>query len=216
MSKPRYNWWPFALAIIRDYPARKAELKALQEQKITADISGMPRSGGTSRAPENLATRQLPPQEQREYDAVHAAINRTKTLPDAKLRLEMRYELQRLHVDTGSTFEILEGSYVAEAKDLTAYLGTEELINFQNQKALFTGLTVEKIEYKNGEPGDDIYLTFGLNGASYDFCVERYLTDPETEVYKTVATLNVGDVVNVEGFVYWYNGINTHITNITK
>lgn len=89
MSKPRYNWWPFALAIIRDYPARKAELKALQEQKITADISGMPRSGGTSRAPENLATRQLPPQEQREYDAVHAAINRTKTLPDAKLRLDV-------------------------------------------------------------------------------------------------------------------------------
>jgi len=115
-----------------------------------------------------------------------------------------------------ATFEILEGNYIAEPVDLTAVLGTEELINYQNQKAIFNGLTVEAIEYKNGEPGDDIYLTFGLNGASYSFCVERYLTDPSTEVYQTVATLAVGDVVNVEGFVYWYNGINTHITNITK
>ena len=89
MSKPRYNWWPFALAIIRDYPARKAALKALREQKITANISSMPQAGGTFRAPEDLAIRQLPPQEQREHDAVHTAINRTRTLPDAKLRMDV-------------------------------------------------------------------------------------------------------------------------------
>ena len=115
------------------------------------------------------------------------------------------------------TFEFVEGeAYIAEAKDLTEYLGTEELVKFQNQKAAFKGLTVAAISYKNGEPGDDIYLTFSLNGANYDFCVERYLTGPETEVYQTVATLNVGDVVDVEGFVYWYNGVNTHVTAITK
>jgi len=45
--------------------------------------------------------------------------------------------------------------------------------------------------------------------------VERYLTAPETEVYTTVGTLNVGDVVNVEGFLYWYEGVNTHITAIS-
>ena len=152
------------------------------------------------------------------YEMTCSEEDAAKLVPGTKIKVT-GYKTEwagEVEVDSGSTFEILEGNYIAEAKDLTAYLGTEELINFQNQKALFTGLTVEKIEYRNGEPGDDIYLTFGLNGASYDFCVERYLTDPETEVYKTVATLNVGDVVNVEGFVYWYNGINTHITNITK
>ena len=114
-----------------------------------------------------------------------------------------------------ATYEVLEGNYVAEAKDLTDKLGTDELINYQNQFAAFKGMTVEKIEYKNGEPGDDIYVTLGYNGASYSFCVEAYLTGADTDVYKAVGELNEGDIVNVEGFVYWYEGINTHITAIS-
>ncbi len=114
-----------------------------------------------------------------------------------------------------ATFEILEGSYMAQAKDLTDKLASEELINYQNQLALFTGMTVEAIEYKNGEPGDDIYVTLSKDGATYSFCVERYLTGPETEVYAAVGALKAGDVVDVEGFVYWYNGVNTHITKVT-
>ena len=113
------------------------------------------------------------------------------------------------------TFEIMEGTWVAEALDVTNLLGTEELINHQNKFVCFKGLTVEAIEYKNGEPGDDIYVTVGYNGASYSFCVERYLTGPETEVYTTVGTLNVGDTVDIEGFLYWYEGVNTHITSVT-
>ena len=114
-------------------------------------------------------------------------------------------------------FTFVEGgdTWVAEAADVTELLGTDELIAHQNEKVSFTGLTIEAIEYKNGEPGDDIYVTVGYNGASYDFCVERYLTGPETEVYTTVGELEVGDVVNVEGFLYWYEGVNTHITAIT-
>ena len=114
-----------------------------------------------------------------------------------------------------ATFEFVEGdTYVAEALDVTALLGTEELVGYQNQFVSFKGLTVEAIEYKNGEPGDDIYVTVGYNGASYSFCVERYLTDPETEVYQAVGALNVGDVVDMEGFLYWYEGVNTHITSV--
>ena len=113
-----------------------------------------------------------------------------------------------------ATFEILEGSYVADALDVTDKLGTDELINYQNMFVSFKGLTVEAVEYKNGEPGDDVYVTVGYNGASYDFCIEIYLTGAETEVYQTVGTLAVGDVVDIEGFLYWYEGVNTHITNI--
>ncbi len=115
-----------------------------------------------------------------------------------------------------ATYEVLEGNYVAEPVDLTEKLGTDELINYQNQLALFKGLTVEKIEYKNGEPGDDIYVTFGYNGASYDFCVEAYLTGSDTAVYSAVGALEAGDVVDVTGFAYWYEGINTHITGVTE
>ena len=115
-----------------------------------------------------------------------------------------------------ATFEFVEGGigYIAEPIDLTAVLGTEELISYQNQLAVFKGVTVKAIEYKNGEPGDDIYVTVTYADADYSFCVERYLTGPETEVYAAVGALKAGDVVDVTGFVYWYNGINTHITAV--
>ena len=116
-----------------------------------------------------------------------------------------------------ATFEFVEGAdtFVAEPKDVTSLLGTDDMVKYQNQLVSFAGMTVEKIEYKNGEPGDDIYVTLGLNGASYDFCVEVYLTGTDTEVYKTVGELEVGDVVDVTGFLYWYNGMNPHITAIS-
>ena len=116
-----------------------------------------------------------------------------------------------------ATFAFVEGgdTYVAEPIDATALLGTEELINYQNQLATFKGMTIEAIEYKNGEPGDDIYVTVSLGGASYSFCVERYLTGPETDVYKAFAELKAGDIVDIEGFIYWYEGVNTHITAVS-
>ena len=114
------------------------------------------------------------------------------------------------------TFEFVEDgdSWIAEAADVTELLGTDELIAHQNEFVAFNGVTIEAIEYKNGEPGDDIYVTLGKDGASYSFCVEVYLTGPDTDVYTTVGSLNVGDVVNVEGFLYWYEGANPHITSI--
>ena len=119
---------------------------------------------------------------------------------------------------TDATFEFVEGAdtFVAEPMDATELLGTEDLIKHQNKKVAFKGLTIKKIEYKNGEPGDDIYVTVAKGETEYSFCVERYLTDPETEVYKAFADLKEGDVVDVEGFLYWYEGVNTHITAVAK
>lgn len=116
-----------------------------------------------------------------------------------------------------ATFEFVKDAdtYIAPAKDLTDKLGTEDLINYQNQLASFKGLTVSKIEYKGGQPGNDIYVTVSLNNKEYSFCVESYLTGPDSDVYKAVGALAAGDVIDVEGFVYWYNGVNTHITSVT-
>jgi len=141
-----------------------------------------------------------------------------KLVPGTKIRVtgdkaEWAGEVEVMN----GTFEFVEDgeTFIAEALDVTALLGTDELIAHQNEFVSFTGMTVEAIEYKNGEPGDDIYVTLGCNGASYDFCVEIYLTGAESEVYTTVGTLNVGDVVNVEGYLYWYEGVNPHITAIS-
>ena len=116
------------------------------------------------------------------------------------------------------TFEFVEDgeTFIAEALDVTDLLGSEELIAHQNEFVAFKGMTVKAIEYKNGEPGDDIYLTLEKDGVEYSFCVEVYLTGPDTAVYTTVGELAEGDVVDVEGFLYWYEGLNPHITAIAK
>lgn len=116
------------------------------------------------------------------------------------------------------TFVFVEGgdTFIAEALDVTDLLASEDLIAHQNEFVAFKGMTVEAIEYKNGEPGDDIYVTLGKDSASYSFCVEVYLTGTDSDVYTTVGELAVGDVVDVEGFLYWYEGMNPHITSITK
>ena len=116
---------------------------------------------------------------------------------------------------TDATFEILEGSYIAKAVDATAWLGTDELIKHQNEFASFKAMTVEEITFKNGEPGDDIYVALSKDGEKYNFCVEFYLTGTDTDVYKAVSELKAGDVIDIEGFIYWYNGVNTHITAVS-
>ena len=123
-----------------------------------------------------------------------------------------------------ATFEIEEAEpYVAEALDVTELLGTDELIAHQNEFVSFKGLTVEAYDengaafaYKNeAEKTDDLYFKASYNGNTYDFCVEYYLCGSDTEVYKAVEALNVGDVVDLEGFLYWYEGANPHVTALT-
>jgi len=70
--------------------------------------------------------------------------------------------------------------------------------------------------YKNAtDKTDDLYFKVSLDGKTYEFCVEYYLCNEETEVYKAVEGLNVGDVVDLEGFLYWYEGPNPHITALS-
>lgn len=131
---------------------------------------------------------------------------------------------------------IEEGSYIAEAFDATSLLGiddtsmlgTDDLIKHQNQKALFKGLTVKGM----GEDGTsaflynwdgsgakgsncDLYVDVELNGQTYSFTVESSLCAEGTDVYTAVENLKVGDKIDVECFLYWYNGVNPHMTSVT-
>lgn len=119
-----------------------------------------------------------------------------------------------------ATYEIVEGdAFVAQPVDVTELLGKEELIEKQNQLVAFKGMTVEsEALYKwdgSGAEGDDLYFNVSVNGATYTFTVESYLCGADTEVYKAVKALKVGDVVDLEGFLYWYEGVNPHVTAVT-
>ncbi len=128
------------------------------------------------------------------------------------------------------TFEIVKGDkYIAPALDVTEMLGTDELIDYQNQFVEFKGMTVEAAGQDengnnvaflynwdgSGTEGDDLYFNASYNGETYTFTIESYLCDSNTEVYSTVKSLNIGDTIDMEGFLYWYEGANPHITSVT-
>lgn len=128
------------------------------------------------------------------------------------------------------TFEIVEGdTFVAEPLDVTSLLGTDELINHQNQLVDFKGLTVVAAGQDDagndvpflynwdgsGTQGDDLYFNVAVGDQTYTFTVESYLCDSSTEVYKAVEALEIGQVIDAQGFLYWYEGVNPHITSIT-
>ena len=127
-----------------------------------------------------------------------------------------------------ATIEILDGNYIAETEDVTALLGTDELIEHQNEKVCFKGLSLASsvdadgnettFLYNwdgSGSQGDDLYFNASLDGNTYTFTVESYLCGPDTDVYKAVEGLVPGAVFDLEGFLYWYEGMNPHITAIS-
>ena len=125
-----------------------------------------------------------------------------------------------------ATCEVLEGYKVYEALDVTSLLGSDELIQHQNEKVSFKGMTVAASNdagapflYNwdgSGSEGDDLYFNVALNDKTYTGVVESYLCGPGSDVYEAVKALNVGDVVDMEGFLYWYEGVNPHITSVVK
>lgn len=165
------------------------------------------------------------------YDMACSEEDAAKLVPGTKIRItgykaEWSGEVEIMD----GTFEFVEGgdTYIAEALDVTDLLGTDELIDHQNEFVTFTGLTVEPSTDANGNEaaflyswdgsgsqGDDLYFNVSVNGETYNFCVESYLCGADTDVYKAVEALQVGDVINAEGFLYWYEGVNPHITSVT-
>ena len=128
------------------------------------------------------------------------------------------------------TFTFVDGAdtFVAEALDVTALLGTDDLIKHQNQFVAVKGATVAASTDKDGNEvaflynwdgsgtqGNDLYFNVTVGEATYNFCVESYLCGKDTDVYKAVEALQVGDVIDLEGFLYWYEGVNPHITAVT-
>lgn len=128
-----------------------------------------------------------------------------------------------------ATYEIIEGSFIAEATDVTALLGTDELAAHMNELVSMDGLTVAPSTdadgnevaflYKwdgSGSQGDDLYFNVSAGDQVYTFTVNVYMigTGADSDVYKAIEALEVGDVINLEGFLYWYNAPQPHITAV--
>ena len=127
--------------------------------------------------------------------------------------------------------EVLEGTYtVAEAKDVTDLMGTDALEAEMNKLVAVKGLTVaasknaagEDVAYLykwdgSGSQGDDLYFNVAIGEQVYTFTVNVYMigTGADSDVYKAVEALQIGDTINVEGFLYWYNGAQPHVTSVT-
>ena len=154
------------------------------------------------------------------------------TVPGTKVRITgVKAEWSGEAEIIDATYEILEGSFIAEPEDVTALFGTDELINHMNEKIAVKDAKVvaKAIEGQEGEfaflyawdgsgsqeSNSDLYFDVEIGGQTYTFTVESYLCGNDTDVYKAVEGLNVGDTIDLEGFLYWYNGANPHITGVT-
>ncbi len=143
-----------------------------------------------------------------------------------KIEWAKEIEIDGLSSGAEATYEILdEKKFIATPKDVTNLISNDELISYQNMLVEFKNLTV--IAQENGSPfyykwdnsgsrGDDLYVALSDGTNTVSAVVESYLCDENSPVYKTVEDLKVGDVINVEAFLYWYNGAQPHITKITK
>lgn len=166
------------------------------------------------------------------YDMACSEEDYEKLVPGTKIKVtgykaEWSGEIEIMD----ATFEFVEGGdeYIAPITDVTDLLGSDELIDYQNQYVEFKGMTVEAAGQDDegndvaflynydgsGTDGDDVYFNVSLNGETYTFLVESYLCDNTTDVYKAVTELEIGDKIDMEGFLYWYEGVNPHIISVT-
>lgn len=127
------------------------------------------------------------------------------------------------------TIEVLDGFYAAEPMDATKLLGTDDLIKHQNKLVSFKDMTVEASKDAEGnekaflygwdgsgmEGSDsDLYFNASVGGNTYTFVIEYYLCNENTDAYKAVQNLKVGDKIDMTGFLYWYEGAQPHITEV--
>lgn len=158
------------------------------------------------------------------YDMACSEADAAKLVPGTKIKVTGDKAVWAGQIEImDATFEFEEGSWVAEPLDIGKLLGTPELEKHMTEVISVSGATVADkgngaaFFYNwdgSGADGDDLYFDIEINGGTYTFVVRRYLTAPGSEVYEAVKNLKVGDKVDIEGFLYWYEGPQPHITAI--
>lgn len=170
------------------------------------------------------------------YNMACAEEDAAKLVPGAKIKVTGTKAEWSGEVEiVDATFEFVDGDpFIAEPEDLTAVFGTDDLINHMNELFAIKGATVvaSKVDGKDDDfpflyswdgsgtrddngVGADLYFNVDINGATFNLTVESYLCGNDSDVYKAVEALQIGDVIDLEGFLYWYNGANPHTISVT-
>ena len=160
------------------------------------------------------------------YDMACSEADAAKLVPGTKIKVtgDKGVWAGQVEVMDGS-FEFGEGTWVAEPLDISKMFDDPALESHMNERVSVSGGKIlDKGEGaaffynwdNSGEDGNcDLYFDVEVEGGTYTFVVRRYLTAPGSEVYEAVKNLKVGDTVDIEGFLYWYEGAQPHITSIT-
>ena len=160
------------------------------------------------------------------YDMTCSEEDAAKLVPGPKIRVTGIKGVWSGEIEVmDGQFEFVKADpWVAPAQDLTKVFGTDDLAKYMNQFfSVKDAVVADKGEGaafffnwdNSGEDGNcDLYFDVQIEGAPYTFVVRRYLTAPGSEVYEAVKNLKVGDTVDIEGFLYWYEGPQPHITSI--
>ncbi len=142
-------------------------------------------------------------------------------------------QLGNLSVIEDPSFAVRDAEpWIAEAEDMTDLLGMDGLRDYQVHRVVFRGLTMEPSRIKGSdaeyaflyeddgsgshEKNSDLYFRASLDGDVYTFKVETDVVGAgnDSEVYRAVEDLEIGDVVDLEGFLYWYYDMEPHITSV--
>ena len=133
-------------------------------------------------------------------------------------------------------FEIIESENTADGfVDVTALIGTEELINYQNQRVFLkdavlvasTNAAGEEVPFMYGWDGSgeagtdaDLYFNVEVNGQVQTLVFEYYMCDAEgnygdyNELYSTIQGLEIGAKLDIHAFLYWYEGAQPHVSGV--
>ena len=168
------------------------------------------------------------------YDVTCAKVDaKALSIPGTKIRLEGVKDSWNGETEIiNGVYEILaDEPFLAEPEDVTELLGKSELAEHMNEKVVFKGLKIIGSTSRTGkeempflydwdglgsmESNSDLYFFGELNGVICNFCVESDLCGNHTDVYETVQGLQIGDVIDCEAFLYWYDGANPHVTTVT-
>ena len=154
-----------------------------------------------------------------EYEALNIGqklrISGYKTLFSGELQL------------TDACFRTVNGFFIAEPADVTEIFESDELYRYLNRRVLFRGLTIEPM-FDGTSPfyygwdnsgsmdnGSDLYFTASCSGMESSFVVKEQLRGTDSETYRTVQSLRVGDTVDLQGILFWYNGSQPFVTSIS-
>lgn len=135
-----------------------------------------------------------------------------------------------VEIQEQSTFEVLSDVKVYDPVDVTSLLGDAgSLERLMNKKIAVKDLVIRESYDKedrvyaslykwdgSGKAGedDDIYFSASHLDNSSTFVIESDENHEGSNVYNAALALAVGDVIDLEGYMYWYNGPNVHVDSI--